>query len=432
MPRFEIDDAGVKRFWDIQLRGKTCTTRWGKVGTDGRTTEKSFASRAAAKQAFEKLVAEKVAQGYAERVATAAAGGASTKGVSAVSPEMERAVLADPRDDAGYLVYGDWLQSQGDPRGELIAIHAARLDDPDSIKLERDEATVFKTYAEELFGPMLRHTKIRRRQGSLPAFRWHLGFVRSATVSYAEPMSSLAGAITAMLRHPSFRFLLELGVGRTHRTDYNQRARYDDVIAALVALGPLPLEELMLVDSSDLLEMSDLGDLSRLWPALPRLRRLTLNGGSVRLGAIDAPALERLAVHVTGLEAATLRELAAARAPRLEALDLWFGHGTYRSANPLPDARPILDGETFPGLVELALGTATQGAAICAALPRWKILPRLRSLDLSMCSIDEAGSQALAAAAGSLAHLERVVVDGERLGAGARRPLERLANVVTT
>src|SRR5204863_3882450 len=38
------------------------------------------------------------------------------------NPKLEQAIVEDPDDDALRLIYGDWLQQQGDPRGELIAV----------------------------------------------------------------------------------------------------------------------------------------------------------------------------------------------------------------------------------------------------------------------------------------------------------------------
>jgi uncharacterized protein (TIGR02996 family) len=37
-------------------------------------------------------------------------------------PDLLRAVIEHPEDDARRLVYADWLQQQGDPQGELIAV----------------------------------------------------------------------------------------------------------------------------------------------------------------------------------------------------------------------------------------------------------------------------------------------------------------------
>ena len=38
------------------------------------------------------------------------------------NPELERTILADPDNEEAYQVYADWLQSEGDPRGELAAV----------------------------------------------------------------------------------------------------------------------------------------------------------------------------------------------------------------------------------------------------------------------------------------------------------------------
>ncbi|HEX7701448.1 MAG TPA: TIGR02996 domain-containing protein [Kofleriaceae bacterium] len=39
-----------------------------------------------------------------------------------MTSELESAILADPDDLATYLVYADWLQAHGYPRGELIVL----------------------------------------------------------------------------------------------------------------------------------------------------------------------------------------------------------------------------------------------------------------------------------------------------------------------
>src|SRR5688572_17110671 len=39
--------------------------------------------------------------------------------------ELEAVIAADPDAVEPYLVYADWLQARGDPRGELIVVHHA-------------------------------------------------------------------------------------------------------------------------------------------------------------------------------------------------------------------------------------------------------------------------------------------------------------------
>lgn len=46
---FYLQDDSSNKFWEIEVEGTSCTTRYGKVGVTGRTTEKSFATDKAAK-----------------------------------------------------------------------------------------------------------------------------------------------------------------------------------------------------------------------------------------------------------------------------------------------------------------------------------------------------------------------------------------------
>ena len=64
MPRYELSEGKLSKFWEITLSGKSLTTAIGKLGTDGRSTTKSFKTDAAAKKAYDKLVADKAKQGY--------------------------------------------------------------------------------------------------------------------------------------------------------------------------------------------------------------------------------------------------------------------------------------------------------------------------------------------------------------------------------
>jgi DNA ligase-1 len=64
--RFECQEGGSDKFWEVSARGAEVTVRYGRVGTDGQTKVKSFPDPAAAVRQLEKLVAEKTAKGYRE------------------------------------------------------------------------------------------------------------------------------------------------------------------------------------------------------------------------------------------------------------------------------------------------------------------------------------------------------------------------------
>jgi DNA ligase-1 len=63
---FELVAGKSKKFWEVEVKGKNLTTRWGRLGGAGRSKTKSFADTAAARAAADKLVAEKISEGYVE------------------------------------------------------------------------------------------------------------------------------------------------------------------------------------------------------------------------------------------------------------------------------------------------------------------------------------------------------------------------------
>jgi predicted DNA-binding WGR domain protein len=64
MPRYELSEGSSNKFWEINLSGKSFTTTYGKIGTTGQTTIKSWKDNAEAKKEYEKLIGEKAKKGY--------------------------------------------------------------------------------------------------------------------------------------------------------------------------------------------------------------------------------------------------------------------------------------------------------------------------------------------------------------------------------
>ena len=62
----------------------------------------------------------------------------SNRLISARNPELESVVAASLDDPASYLVYADWLTSQGDPRGELIVVQHRLSRQPDQALSARE------------------------------------------------------------------------------------------------------------------------------------------------------------------------------------------------------------------------------------------------------------------------------------------------------
>lgn len=114
------------------------------------------------------------------------------------SEGLEAAILAAPDDAQAYLVYGDWLLEQGDPRGELVSVQVQRERAPADVSLATREKQLFASHARGWLGPFADATELV----------WRFGFVRRMR----------AGTIDGkrwreLLTLPTLRFLEELTVG---------------------------------------------------------------------------------------------------------------------------------------------------------------------------------------------------------------------------
>jgi predicted DNA-binding WGR domain protein len=62
------NESGVaSKFWEITVDGKSVQVRFGKIGVNGQTTEKSFDTTAEADAHAAKIIAEKTKKGYLEK-----------------------------------------------------------------------------------------------------------------------------------------------------------------------------------------------------------------------------------------------------------------------------------------------------------------------------------------------------------------------------
>lgn len=64
MARYEYSQGSSSKFWEIALDGTSVVTRWGKIGSKGQETTKSFETEREAKKEHDRLVAEKTKKGY--------------------------------------------------------------------------------------------------------------------------------------------------------------------------------------------------------------------------------------------------------------------------------------------------------------------------------------------------------------------------------
>jgi uncharacterized protein (TIGR02996 family) len=123
MRTFEYREGESGRFWSVQREGTTLILRSGKIGSRGRTYIKRFSDEKAAEARADKLARHKLAAGFVEttpRPSTPA---------PTIRDALESALAANSDDLAAHMAYADYLQEQGDPRGEFIRVQLALEDE---------------------------------------------------------------------------------------------------------------------------------------------------------------------------------------------------------------------------------------------------------------------------------------------------------------
>ncbi len=412
MRRFE---GGKDRFWEIRRDGMTVLTRSGKIGTDGKAAApKKLASVEKAEAEVEKRIAEQRAKGFKE-VTEAIAPEPS-------NPDLERQIIEEPTDPGRCMVYADWLQGQGHPRGELGVLQNARAARPDDARLAKAEQKLLEQHPELAPTRLMEVARKPRKTGpaeDVPAVTWENGFIAAARLARSSDRApfTVRELVAELLAHPAARFLRELRIGGLGPDLHD----YAEVIDEIVRGCPSTLRVLSLVDlppGSAELVFADLADLTPLLAATPLLEELRLGGNHVKLRAIDLPKLRRLAVATS--DPAVLLTLAKASLPALETLELSSGDA------PMPAAALAKVLGASWSVRRLAITRTANTDELVPFLVKSALLPKLSSLDLSGGKLSDTGGGLLVLGKPKLEHLAGLDLSGNTLSPAA---VKQLANV---
>src|SRR4051812_4409423 len=98
MRTFQLSDESSHKFWNVDVQGSAVVVTFGKIGTQGQTQTKPFATPEKAKAEAEKLVREKTKKGYVETTA---------KAPSSDAEAFEATLRANPHDLAAHCAFAD-------------------------------------------------------------------------------------------------------------------------------------------------------------------------------------------------------------------------------------------------------------------------------------------------------------------------------------
>jgi uncharacterized protein (TIGR02996 family) len=200
-------------------------------GTTGPGDVERFdgASPDETQRTHDRLVAEKLAEGYVETTDDPWHGGF----VSALRTSLEDALTDDPDDLATHMAYADHLTELGDPRGEFVqvqlALEDATLKAPQRKKLQKREADLLKAHERTWLGPMAGfwidkldwHEDDHGTGESPHQLTWRRGWVSSLWLHDG----GAAACQAAVTRQPLLRYLRDFRILYAHRD--NDSGPYD-------------------------------------------------------------------------------------------------------------------------------------------------------------------------------------------------------------
>jgi predicted DNA-binding WGR domain protein len=275
MRRFELVEGKSSKFWEVGRDGSTYTVRYGRIGTQGQSLEKTAASDAQAEVEVNKLIKEKTGKGYQE---VAAAGGGAPASAT-VKPSPKAPAAPTPK-AAG----ADTVSTEAEPAA-VTAANAPAADVVGHAPIASADAAAAEQSPPEPSG----------------AFRWTSSWRKALPAQRGEVLSTEAPSLEALL----------LRLGRIAATN-QQQLRWGITGHGLEpVLKRFPINTLFTIGSLELAE-------TERWEAALQL-------GCVISDDQNVPALPgviELCIHLHGIEFALRRYFAAI--PQLKGAQNYF------------------------------------------------------------------------------------------------------------
>jgi uncharacterized protein (TIGR02996 family) len=345
--------------------------------------------------------------------------------------ELEKAILVNPDDPEPYLVYADWLQGQGEIRGELIVLQHARK--------TKEANALIRKFGDWFLG------SFEKTKPQMFTLEWQYGYIKKATIGWSPFTYDLEDEydedeggedpqevewpdrckqlLTDFLKLPSAQFLQELELGCIPGEGLMDSG---PLAEAIEAAKPPCLRKLYISNTGD-------WGISSTRTAIPDsksikgLRSLYVRGGNVTIGKLDLPELVEFKIQSGSLHAGELKAIATAKWPKLETLEIWCGDPNYGATGGVKELAPIFAATGLSKLRHLRLKNCPFADEAVAKLIKSKILPQLETLDLSMGNLSDRGVDTMVAHKEAFASLAMLELDDSALTEISKPKLKGLA-----
>ena len=335
---FHFVSGNSSKFWAIELKGKSFDVTYGKLGTNGRNQTKDFATPDKALAAYDKLVGEKIDNGYVE------IDEGNISGDDSLSPAM----------------FATTPNAHFENLSMFIGKKVVDYTSPDSVKKNAKVYAVRFSYdAEEYQDANTLLQGFLQTDGPATTEGLVIG-------NYAEG-SGPAGDIV--------------------KTLVDNKDKFPNLIA--IFFGDI-------VQSECEISWIENCDMSPILAAFPKLEMLRVRGGSgLEFKNAKHEKLRALGIETGGLNRKVVAQVSKAKFPNLEHLDLWLGTENYGGTCTVNDLQPILTGKPFPKLEHLGVRNSEIADDVAGVIANAPIVNKISSLDLSLGTMGDEGADAL-------------------------------------
>ncbi|MFT3699567.1 MAG: TIGR02996 domain-containing protein [Kofleriaceae bacterium] len=337
----------------------------------------------------------------------------------ATNPELEAELATG--DDNARTVYGDWLQQQNDPRGDLIAVQTELAHKRDAKLKARETELLAKhsTYfVPESLGIAL---KLPKRGGPRCEIAWRGGFfdhlilAKDVTPSWAE--IDLVAILRDALAHPSAKVLAKITLGAPGGSPWS----YLPLLAEIVNAKPAHLTELSIAETKPgemEREWARVGDLAPVINALPALEILRVRAGTTSITKkLANPKLRSISISCGQLSSKSVAMIVDGKLPALEAIDLDTDGVELATASYAKLAKRTLHHLTIRGL--------HRANSLIDAMIGSPLLASLETLVLDRSDLDGAGADRIIGNHKQFDHLAKIDVIGPRIPADIATQLQQ-------
>jgi uncharacterized protein (TIGR02996 family) len=335
-----------------------------------------------------------------------------------VSSELYAELAAKPDDIELVRVFADWLLQQGHPAGELVIVQLERLTHDTAALADREHDLFWNHVAP--------YMKTVLARDGVTQFEWKRGLLHKVTLDHHGGEEALDETLKRLASDPCGRLVRRIEISAVQ---FDGAGSLEPALIELASLAPsftllaeLAIREGMNLGNPWIEGPIHIGDLTPIYHAYPKLEVLEIGGKECFFGALDLPALRRLAID--DMTPVDLASVAAAPLPSLAELELFFGR--WRVDNIDAVFRKLLD-RAMPKLATLSIAAAIPQVMqyLVRAVPAAALSKHTRVLAFRRGALDDDCVRTLVQWAPRLRTLERFEVEGRGLSPEHRRTLEQ-------